>query len=123
MKTLREEIARQKRLAEKLQLAALGFFLLGFAPRVLLGFVDRAGLDWIVMLSFVGFMLCILGSFFVLYGIRCPGCGGRIGYVLNAQGHFFGVSKKLRYCPYCGADMDSPIILLERKPPAGPRGT
>jgi hypothetical protein len=70
------------------------------------------------LLAPLGFSLFILipfglFAFTVLYsfvGIRCPKCKGGLGYALNwpwAPG--FSVSERIKFCPFCGVDLDSEI--------------
>ena len=59
------------------------------------------------VLGFLGFMS---GVFFLLFGIRCPQCKGQIGYaIIWPPGRLFTISKKIKFCPFCGVDIDSEI--------------
>jgi hypothetical protein len=44
---------------------------------------------------------------YAFLGIRCPNCKGNLGYVAMSSGTPFSISKKLKYCPSCGIDMDT----------------
>ena len=61
----------------------------------------------IVVLGSLGFMA---GVFFLLFGIRCPRCKGNIGYaIIWPPGGLFTISKKIKFCPLCGVEIDSEI--------------
>lgn len=42
----------------------------------------------------------------VILGFRCPRCGGQWGFMAMYSGPVFSIRKDLRWCPYCGADLD-----------------
>ena len=43
-------------------------------------------------------------------GIRCSSCQNRIGQLITPIGGSpFSVSRKLRFCPFCGVDLDAQI--------------
>lgn len=42
----------------------------------------------------------------VVLGFRCPRCRGQWGYLAMYSGPVFSIRKDLRFCPYCGADLD-----------------
>ncbi|MHB1426146.1 MAG: hypothetical protein ACYC3I_23530 [Gemmataceae bacterium] len=43
------------------------------------------------------------------FAFRCPRCGGNWA-VLAVQRYFFILDRRIRYCPYCGADIDNEIV-------------
>ncbi|GAK60596.1 hypothetical protein U27_00493 [Candidatus Vecturithrix granuli] len=45
----------------------------------------------------------------VIFGFRCPKCRGQWGYLAMYSGKTFSIRKDLKYCPYCGADLDKEI--------------
>lgn len=45
-------------------------------------------------------------SLSVMLGFRCPLCRGQWGYIAMYSGGIFSIRKDLRFCPYCGADLD-----------------
>ena len=42
----------------------------------------------------------------VTLGFRCPRCWGQWGFLAMYSGPVFSIRKDLRFCPYCGADLD-----------------
>jgi len=66
------------------------------------------------IISLLGFGLAFIAMFYVFFGIRCPNCNNIIGYVVMYKGPFIpdsilSMSKKIKYCVYCGVNMDSEI--------------
>ena len=50
------------------------------------------------------------------FSIRCPNCNNSIGLVVMNKGKFipdtiFSMSKNIKYCPFCGINMDSEISI------------
>jgi len=52
------------------------------------------------------FFFLIIGS---LFFIRCPACNGQWGVIAMYAGSPFSVKKSLKYCPYCGNNIDEEI--------------
>lgn len=72
------------------------------------GFAASAGLvaEWFVFIPFTGFFLVVL---LMLLWVRCPRCGGPLGYIagfLNAKNRFY--QRRANFCPYCGVNLDDP---------------
>jgi hypothetical protein len=44
-----------------------------------------------------------------LFAFRCPRCGGRWEALAMGRGSFFALDRSLRYCPFCGADIDAEL--------------
>ncbi|MEW6338535.1 MAG: hypothetical protein AB1625_14205 [Acidobacteriota bacterium] len=42
----------------------------------------------------------------VLFGFRCPRCRGQWGYLAMYSGGACSIRKDLRFCPYCGVEID-----------------
>jgi len=60
----------------------------------------------------IGFSVFFVSiSFYGYWAMRCPHCKGNLGHFLY-YGPPFSVSKKVKYCPFCGVDVD---IELEDK--------
>ena len=100
--TIRDAINRQKRRAA---LVTYGGFAL-FAAPLLLSTVFR-GIPEIIAAP--GFVLVMAGVITMLFVIRCPKCRGSIGYAVSYPGTPWSVSKKIRFCPFCGVPFDSEI--------------
>ena len=39
---------------------------------------------------------------------RCPWCRGNLGALLSQKG-LWRIDPKVRFCPYCGTDLDDPV--------------
>jgi hypothetical protein len=75
--------------------------------------VAQETLEWVVLLPFLGIVACIL---YLNYVIRCPRCGGKIaGLTHLPRGGFFRLSQNLRFCPFCGVELDREIETLVRE--------
>jgi len=49
-------------------------------------------------------------ALFLGYGVRCPQCRNPIGYLMYLPGGgWFGFSKKLNFCPFCGLDLNGEL--------------
>jgi len=58
-------------------------------------------------LSLIGFGLTFVTVVYAFFAIPCPRCKTAWGYVAMYSGGLFSVSKKIKFCPYCGVDIDS----------------
>jgi hypothetical protein len=69
------------------------------------------------ILLYVG--LSALGVLFVLmmwaqfFGLRCTWCRGNLAPLVFS--HLAWSSKRFRYCPYCGRDLDEDVHNAERE--------
>jgi hypothetical protein len=57
----------------------------------------------------IGFGVAFISIFYAFYGIRCPKCNGLFGYITMNLGGPFAVSKKVKFCPFCGVNIDTEI--------------
>jgi hypothetical protein len=53
----------------------------------------------------------VVAAFVIMYlavtlGFRCPRCRGQWGFLAMYAGPVLSIRKDLRFCPYCGADLD-----------------
>lgn len=58
-------------------------------------------------LALIGFGLTFVSVVYSFFAIPCPRCKTAWGYVAMYSGGLFSISKKIRFCPYCGVDIDS----------------
>ena len=114
--THRELFNRRKRtfLACFLVVLAVGIAAAGLAVR----------LQWDSL--FLVSYLCIVALFVVLYvavmfGVRCPSCGGQWGWIAIYSGSPTSIRCGLRFCPYCGVSLDDPVPPRAGNPARGER--
>jgi hypothetical protein len=60
------------------------------------------------ILPFIGFAIFLISILYVFWGIRCPNCRQHLTPI-TSYGSPFSVSKKIKYCPFCGIDIDSEL--------------
>jgi hypothetical protein len=58
-------------------------------------------------LALIGFGLTFVTVIYAFFAIPCPRCRSAWGYVAMYSGGLFSISKKIKFCPYCGVDIDS----------------
>lgn len=63
---------------------------------------------------FFGTLALVLGSFilfywFVMFGVKCPRCGGQWGWIAIYSGSPVAIRRGLKLCPYCGVSLDDPV--------------
>ena len=57
---------------------------------------------------FIGFAIFLLSILYVFWGIRCPNCRHHLTPI-TSYGNPFSIPKKIKYCPFCGIDIDSEL--------------
>jgi hypothetical protein len=100
--TIRSQISRRKRKLLIITYSGIAFFILGMILS------DRLELSpfW----PFIGFAVFLVSiMLYGFWGMRCPRCKGNLGYVAMYYGPPFSVSKKIKYCPFCGIDIDTEL--------------
>jgi DNA-directed RNA polymerase subunit RPC12/RpoP len=96
--TIREKINRKLRWIPWLSL--LGFAVFFF------GAVYNHGTN-IPVISIIGMAIFLFASLYLNLALRCPCCGKRIGPFIAASGKWWGLHKKVNFCPYCGVNFDT----------------
>jgi hypothetical protein len=99
--TLRESIARSKRNGVIVTYLGLAWFLVWMA-------LSGAQPPW-AFVAFPGFTAFLAGTWYLLFFLRCPRCRGRIGHTVSYMSGPFSVSRKIRFCPFCGVALDSEL--------------
>jgi heme/copper-type cytochrome/quinol oxidase subunit 1 len=99
--TIRDALTRKKRKAIVIAYAGLAVFALGMG----IGAGER---PWLLV-GMVGFVFFCVGTLYLFFFLKCPACGGRIGYTVSYPSGPFSVSRKIRYCPFCGVSLDSEV--------------
>ncbi len=91
-------------------IAGLGVFALGLLYTIWRG--DRNP----PIIPFVGFGVALIAIFYAQFAVKCPSCRSNWGYIALYKGFefsnpfkIFSISKKIRYCPFCGIDIDKDI--------------
>ncbi|MCU0290517.1 MAG: hypothetical protein MUF10_00790 [Thermoanaerobaculaceae bacterium] len=69
-------------------------------------------------------LACVLTAIVVMYlavilGFRCPRCRGQWGYLAMYSGGVFSIRKDLRFCPYCGVEIDQALGVDSLQPHPG----
>ncbi len=98
--TIRDKLSAMKRKASIVLCG--GIALIGVSA---LFTEPGSSVPWFPLLAFL--VTAIFYSYVVFWRIRCPKCKSRWGYVAMYEGGPFSVSKKIRFCPYCGVPIDS----------------
>jgi hypothetical protein len=59
----------------------------------------------------LGFIFVFGGAMYLNYGLRCPKCNGMVSYAVcwPVDPRFIYISEKVKFCPFCGVEMDSQI--------------
>src|SRR5262245_6109755 len=99
--TLRELIVRRKRTGAIVTYLGFGWFLAWMA-------LTRAEPPWLFV-AFRGLVVFFAGTWYLVFLLRCPSCRGRIGYTVSYMSSPFSVSRKIRFCPFCGVALDSQL--------------
>ena|SRR5437667_11937451 len=99
--TLRESIVRRKRIGAIVTYLGLAWFV---------GWMALSGAQplWLVV-AFPGFVVFFAGTWYLLFFLRCPRCRGRIGYTVSYPSGPLSVSRRIRFCPFCGVALDSEL--------------
>jgi hypothetical protein len=56
------------------------------------------------ILGFAGAFITLIHTYYK--GIRCPKCENAWGFLAMQTGGPFSLSKKLKFCPFCGVNLD-----------------
>jgi hypothetical protein len=109
MITIRESLQRSRRRIAVVTFA--GFVV--FAASLIVGArpPERPPLT-----VFLGFAIAAIGVICSLFLVRCPNCRGNLGGPLSYVSGPFSVSKRVRYCLYCGVELDSPVPATPNQP-------
>jgi hypothetical protein len=107
--TLREKLSRTKNRC--LCGIVAGALTLGILGGV--GFSGRAETALVV----VAFFVVIGCAVRLLFGLRCPNCRGYLGYAIQWPYTFWGISEKIKYCPFCGVSLDTDEQQLKKTGP------
>ncbi len=57
-------------------------------------------------ISFGGLAVVLFAWAYAFYAIKCPKCKERWGY-MAMYGGLFSIPKRIRFCPFCGYDIDA----------------
>ena len=100
--TIRSQINAMKRRTVTIALAA---WLVMAAFGILA--VNRPAFSGLGLLGIIGFLSAML---YMLFCVRCTACKEQILCATSwPPGGFFSISKKIRFCPFCGINLDSEV--------------
>jgi len=102
--TIRTLLNKKKR---TVSIIAFTGFLIFFA-----GTIFGAGKNELPVLGLIGFGIAFITLLYACFGIKCPKCEGRWGYIAMYLGHAFAIHRRIRFCPYCGVELDKELIDL-----------
>jgi phage FluMu protein Com len=102
MTTIREELTRTKRRIFIVAYAGFAVFVGG----IVLGTVHGGPPHPIAIVGFFIAFAAMMSAYIIL---KCPKCKAHMGLFLVQSGNPFGVQKKMKFCPYCGTDIDETI--------------
>ncbi len=100
--TIREHMNRNKRRVSIVAFASLASFV------IVVGLMARFGgvFAFLALPAFVGFLVCIVYAHTLAF--LCPRCRGPWHVLVMRTGFSpFSIDHRIRYCPYCGADIDA----------------
>ncbi len=81
--------------------------LIGCAVLAMVSAVVSVRFELVFLLTLGSVVAAIVTLYLaVIFGFRCPRCRGQWGYLAMYAGPVFSIRKDLRFCPYCGADLD-----------------
>ena len=73
----------------------------------------------VALISLFGLIACRL---FLRFGVHCPRCTKGIGYLVYlAYGGYFKLSRHLRFCPFCGTNLEAEAETEQTHTEAGVR--
>jgi len=98
--TLREAIVRRKRRGSIAAFLGVAWFAIWMV-------LSRAEAPWLFV-AFLGVAVVYAGMLYTFL-LRCPRCRGRIGYTVSYWSGPFSISRKVRFCPFCGIALDSEL--------------
>jgi hypothetical protein len=96
--TIRSLLDKKKRFISIITYSGFVIFIGGIIYGILKNELPVIGL--------VGFGVAFVTMLYAVWGIRCPKCKGQWGYIAMYSGHPFAISKKIKFCLYCGSDID-----------------
>lgn len=99
-------MARRKRKASIVAYLGLALGALG----LILG---AGGPPWLFVVI-PGFAVFAAGTLYPLLFLRCPSCREAIGYTVSYSSGPFSISRKIRFCPFCGIALDSELEPTDR---------
>lgn len=76
----------------------------------MVGMVATVFTPWFLILGISGFLAFLTLNLWMMFGVRCPSCGGNLGSTLSWPPQLtFKVPEKIRFCQYCGTSFDKDI--------------
>lgn len=97
--TIRSYLSAKIKLVHAVVLSAAAVLIL---LSIILCYVPRV---WTVIIFLLVLFFMVIAAIFFGPQIRCPMCGNRV-LRTTRHGGFWGLSKDIKYCAFCGADFD-----------------
>jgi hypothetical protein len=99
--TVREALAKRKRKVSAVAYSGFTLFVLGMV-------LGGGGPPWLIV-AIPGFVVFLAGIVYLQFFLRCPACRAALGYTVIYSGSPFSISRKIRFCPFCGIALDSEL--------------
>ena len=99
MKTIRDRLTKKRKRLMLWMIPGYFCFVVGMPATNIT--------PWFLILGLAGVAFVFVISLILIFGIRCPNCGGNLSYALTWPATWdFSVSKKIKFCPFCGVSLD-----------------
>lgn len=98
--TIRLILDKKKRIANTILLLGLALGVFGSIIKP----------DKFPLFPLVGFLIPFFVFGLLFFKMKCPNCKNNIGYVVMYYGGPFALSKKVKFCPFCGVDIDKELM-------------
>jgi hypothetical protein len=112
--TARAILKRRYRRVMRVVWVGVGLYLLSIA--LWQGF----GLPEALYVGLGGFAAAALGTLFIQFGgLRCPSCRSNLGVLVLHRGGL-SLDRRIRFCPYCGVELDAELHAESTAEPCDP---
>lgn len=123
--TAREHIARRVKIWNRL--SALASVAMLVSLLITMTNVTNASGEWLMFVFFPSFIVSVFTALLAMKRTECPRCAKSLALQCGSLSpRLGGVARAVRYCPFCGIDVDSDMTMTNseqagscngRKPP------
>ena len=106
--TMREVLNRKKRTVTLVTWSCFAIFGVS-------GYLSRR-FEPLFPVALVAFGVAFVTILLALFGIRCSRCRGNLGYLVAYSGGPMSVGRAVKYCPYCGVQIDESVDSIAKQP-------